>query len=121
MDTAILVVEQIDDGKRLIDHLKGNSFPVAVAVWVLTGEERLWFLYIASSVVDDEGLAKAYGRVYRELSRCQIRWVSRSDIKLVGARDPIAVDAITYRSNNLPTRYGGRKLGSLIVEEAHIY
>ena len=121
MDTATLVNEQIDDGQRLVDHLRQNGFDVVVAFWVLTSEEGLWFLYIASDVVDDDGLAAAYRVVYRELSRISVRWVSRSDIKLVGRQNPIALDAVAYRSSLLTTRYGGRKLGNMIVEDAYIY
>ena len=121
MDTATLVNEQIVDGQSLLDHLKQKSFPVAVAFWVLTSDEGLWLFYIASKVVDDGGLAMAYRSVNTQLSRSGVRWISRSDIKLVGERDPIAIEALKYRSDKLPTRYGGRKLGKLIVEEAYIY
>ena len=121
MDTATLVNEQIDEGKRFVDHLRKNGFDVVVAFWVLTSEEGLWFLYIASPVVDADGLAAAYRRVYSELSRSQVRWISRSDIKLIGRQSPLALDAIAYQGDTLPTRYGGRKLGNMIVEEAYIY
>jgi hypothetical protein len=121
MDTTTLVEESIADGEQLISHLKQNGFDVDVAFWVHTSEEGLWFLYIASPVVDTEGLAAAFRRVYRELSRYQVRWVLRSDIRLIGSHDPIAVDAIAYRSGALATRYGGRRLGNMIIEEAYIY
>lgn len=121
MDTATLVNEKIDDGKRLIEQLNQKSIPVTVALWALTSDDGLWFFYIASRDVDEEGPAKAYRKVYTELSQCGVRWISRSDIKLIGAGDSIAEDAIKYRSNRLPTKYGGRKLGSLIVEDAYIY
>ncbi|HVC98808.1 MAG TPA: hypothetical protein VND64_34405 [Pirellulales bacterium] len=121
MDTATLVNEQIDDGKRFIDDLKQSRFDVVVAFWVLTSEEGLWFLYIASAVVDTDGLAVAYQRAYGALTQSQVRWVSRSDIKLIGSHNPIAKDAVAYRNNRMITRYHGRKLGSLTVEEAIIY
>jgi hypothetical protein len=121
MDTATLVDEKIDDGKRFVEHLKKNTFDVVVAFWALTSEEGVWFLYIASPLVDSGDLAAAYRKVYSELSRSHVRWVERSDIKLIGRQNSIASDAITYQSSGLPTRYGGRKLGNLIVEEAYIY
>ncbi|MCH8025952.1 MAG: hypothetical protein IH866_04075, partial [Chloroflexi bacterium] len=85
MDTTSLVTEQIDDGKRLVDHLKQRGFDVVVAFWVLTSEEELWFLYLASQVVDKEGNAAAYRKVYRELSSSQISWIPQEDIKLIGS------------------------------------
>jgi hypothetical protein len=121
MDTATLVDERIDEGKRLLDQLRGSGFDVAVAFWALTSWDGLWFLYIASPLVDTAGLAEAYRKVLGELSRSQVRWVSSSDIKLIGSANPIALDAIAYQGDALRTRYEGRKLGSLIVEEAYIY
>lgn len=121
MDTATLVNEQVDEGKRFVDHLRQSGFDVVVAFWVLTSEEGLWFLYIASRVVDIDGLAAAYRKVYSEQSRSQVRWVSRSNIKLIGSQNPLALGAIAYQSSTLPTIYGGRKLGNMIVEEAYIY
>jgi hypothetical protein len=74
-----------------------------------------------SSAVDADGLAGAYRKVYSELSRSQVRWISRSDIKLVGSQNPLAVDAIAHQNSRLPTVYRGRQLGSMIIEEAYIY
>jgi len=121
MDTATLVREQIDEGERFVQHLGQSGFDVVVAFWVLTSEDGLWFLYIASHLVDTDGLAAAFRRVYSELARSQVRWVSRSDIKLIGSQNPIAVDAIAHRRSRLPTVYGGRQLGNMIIEEAYIY
>ena len=121
MDTATLVNERIDDGKVFIDDLKQTGFDVVVAFWVLTSEDAIWFLYIASAVVDKDGLAAAFRKAYSQLSRSQVRSISRSDIKLIGSKNPIALDALAYRSDHFATRYGGRKLGSMIVEEAYIY
>ena len=121
MDTATLVNEQVDEGARFVEDLKNNGFDVEIAFWVLTSEEGLWFLYIASPIVDRVGLAAAYRQVNSEVSKCRLRWISRSDIKLIGIQNPIAVDAIDYQRSKLPARYGGRKLGNMIVEEAYIY
>ncbi|MEE8451159.1 MAG: hypothetical protein V3R99_04560 [Thermoguttaceae bacterium] len=122
MDTATVVESQIDDGRHFVDHLRQAGFDVAVAFWVLTTDDGLWFLYIASDVVDKEGLATAYRKAYSELSRSQVSWVTSSDIKLIGSQNPIALEAIASRSNNnMVTKYGGRKLGSMIIEDAYIY
>ncbi len=121
MDTTILVNERIDEGEIFISRLKSAGFDVVVAFWVLTSEEELWFLYIASSVVANEGLAASYRRAYRELSHSPTRWLSRSDIRLIDSNDPLTLDAIAYQRDTLPTKYEGRKLGNMIVEEAYIY
>jgi hypothetical protein len=121
MDTTTLVDKQIDEGKQLVDHLRKNGFDVAVAFWVLATAEERWFFYIASTLVETDGLAAAFRKVYSELSRSQVQWISRSDIRLIGSQSPLALDAIAYQSSKLATRYGGRMLGNLIVEEAYIY
>lgn len=121
MDTATLVDGQIAEGQQLIDHLRGNGIEVHAAVWVLTSAEGLWFLYIASPVVETAGQIDAYRRVFGELSRCPVQWISRSDIRLIGSQNPIALDAIAYQRNGLPTRFGGRTLGKMIIEKAYIY
>jgi hypothetical protein len=121
MDTATLVDERVDEGKRFLEHLCRSGFDVLVAFWVLASEDERWYLYFASSVVDNGGLSAAYRKVYSELSRSQVRWISRSDIKLIGCQNPIAVDAIAHQSDTFATVYRGRQLGNMIVEEAYIY
>lgn len=102
MDTATLVNERIDEGKQFLDHLKQSGFDVAVAFWALTSYEGRWFLYVASPVVDSDGPAAAYGRVYGELSTSNVRWISSSDIKLIGSHSPLAADALAYRNKSSP-------------------
>jgi hypothetical protein len=53
MDTELLV-EQKDEGKRLIEQLGRDGFPVSVAFWVRTSEDGLWHLHIASPAVEEE-------------------------------------------------------------------
>jgi hypothetical protein len=125
MDTATLVEEQIDAGKRFVEHLEKNHFPVEVATWALASADEQWSLYIASPIVDADGTSAAYSRVFQELSQSNESWITPFDIKLIGSRHPIAVEAMKYRSSVFSTRVGpnyrGRKLGDLIVEEAYIY
>jgi hypothetical protein len=121
MDTATLVDGKRDDGKRFVDHLKEADFGVAVAFWVVPSDDERRLLYIASDVVDKDGLAAAYGKAYSELARSQVSEVMSSDIKLIGSRNPIALEAIAYRHDVMATNYGGRKLGSMIIDDAYIY
>ena len=121
MDTATLVNEQIEEGERFVGHLKKNGIDVAVALWVLTTEEGLWFLYIASAIVDTDGVFEAHRRVSSELLSMHMRSLTFSDVRLIGSRNPIAVEAVAYQRSNLPTRFHGRKLGNIIIEEAYIY
>lgn len=121
MDTATLVNEQIIDGKKLVDRLRNVGLDVSVAFWALTTEDETWHLYIASRLVDEDGLAAAYRRFYGELTQSQVQWVSRSDIKLISTTSLIANEAVKYQDPTFATRFGGRMLGNMVIDEALIY
>ena len=65
MHTAPLVVDQIEDGRKLIEQLASDGFDVTVAFWVRFQfeEDGPWF-YIVSKTVDKEGLHAAYLAVH---------------------------------------------------------
>jgi hypothetical protein len=126
MDTEPLVKGQIDDGQRLVEQLVRDGFEVSAAFWVKTSEEGLWHLYIASPSVGAEKLGESYRKVYASLNKTPDSWVSPSDIKLINDMNPIAQNVIEVRDREriparTPTRYHGKRLGSLPINEAYIY
>jgi len=124
MDTIALVEFQIDAGQRLIVQLIRDGFRVEAALWVKTAEEGIWFLYIASPIVEETGLPAAYRVLQSSLQRLQGIPLSLSDIKLVGRDNPITrdVQAILARFHGaIATRLSGKQLGDVSVEEAYLY
>jgi hypothetical protein len=124
MAAELLVETQIDDGQRLVEQLVRDSFEVTVAFWFRTSEEDLWHLYIASPLVDAEKPGDAYRYLYASLSKLPGSWIQLSDIKLVNDANPIARAAMAVRDRypaRLATRYGGKRLGNVPIEEAYIY
>jgi hypothetical protein len=124
MDQATLVEMQIDDGKRLVSMLADRGFDVTAAFWAKPSEEGLWFLYIASKVVDDEGLPAAYRRLNTAVRSMPELWVSPFDIKLISVGNPIASDVKTVLSRSsatIPIRYHGARLGGVSIDEAYLY
>jgi hypothetical protein len=124
MDQELLVDTQVEDGEKLLSHLVRSGFDVTVAFWVLTGVDRLWFLYIASDTVDPTNIGKSYGKLNVALTQMSQISVSLSDVKLVHPSNPIARDAIALRDRKparLPMHYRGKRLGDLSIEEAYIY
>lgn len=124
MDYELLVDDQIEDGRSLITNLLSDRFNVTVAFWVRTSEEGLWFFYIGSDSVRTMSLADAYRVVYNALRRIPNSTISISNIKIVDADNPIARSAIVVRDRypaRLPTRYNGKSLGNMAIEEAYIY
>lgn len=124
MDKELLVEEQIDDGRRLIIELLRADFDVTGAFWVRTGEDGLWLFYISSTAVDVKKVGGAYRQVYACLNNLSSPWIAPSDIKLIHPSNPVSVAAVMIRDRHpgrLPTRYHGKRLGPLAIEEAYIY
>jgi hypothetical protein len=124
MDQEVLVDSRIDDGLKLLTALANEGFDVTVACWVKTSEEGLWFLYIGSTSVERGKIGDAYAVAYDCLSRIPYVSIELSDIKLVSATNPVAKDALAVRRRypgRAPTRYHGKRLGGLSIEEAYIY
>lgn len=121
MDNETLVSDQTDAGSELLARLKSAGIAVTVAFWAFATEDQRWYFYIASPVVDDEGLAMAYRKVNIELGRLRSPGLQRNELRLISNTDPIAQEALEYADDQFATTYGGRTLGSLIVDGAYIY
>lgn len=124
MDQETLVRDQVDSGQGLIDRLQAENFDVTAAFWIKSSKDGRWLLYIASSVVDDEGLAAAYRKLYGVLGNMPDSWVFRSDVKLIGTANPVTKDVLEFRKKwpgPTPTWYRGRQLGNMFIDEAYIY
>lgn len=121
MDNQTLVNDQTVAGTELLARLKSAGIAVTVAFWAFATEDERWYLYIASPMVDAEGLAVAYRKVNIELGRLQNPWIQRNELRLISNIDPIAQEALEYADGHFATTYGGRTLGRLIVDVAYIY
>jgi hypothetical protein len=124
MDTNTLVMEQIDDGERLLSRLSSEGIPVRAACWVKPTEEERWSLYIVTPIVDAKGPTGAYRDVYRVLRSLGGVWVTDSDIKLVGENNPVAremIDLFHRHSGKSPTRSRRTLLGGMPVYEVYVY
>jgi hypothetical protein len=127
MDTAPLVKDQIEDGRKLIEQLVCDGFDVTVAFWVRFQfeEDGPWF-YIVSKTLDQQGLQAAYRAAHEALNRIPHGpWISVSAISelvLVGLNDPLAKDVLAFRDRYLGrNRFRGTNIGSRLVEELYIY
>jgi hypothetical protein len=127
MDTESLVEERVNDGQKVIAILLAGGFPVTAAFWLKATENDKWYFYVASAVVDDEGLAKAYRKLH-PLVRVlpQPCWVDPLEIKLIGPSNPIAKDVLAAQARAggpgvSPLRWRGKRLGTVSIEEAYFY
>lgn len=124
MDSNALVGFQIDAGQRVITRLVVDGFPIAAAFWARTTEEDIWFLYIASTVVDEQGPTQGYRALQASLRHLEGIPLSMSEIKLIGKDNPITRDvaAILDRfPGRSPARLAGKQIGGIGTEEIHIY
>ena len=127
MDTDALVINQLDDGQKLIDHLLASGFEVTAACWLKTSNDGKWFLYIASPIVDAEGITMAYRRL-NPLVRAMPEpfWIDPFEIKLIGSSHPIARDVLNIHVRApgprvCPIRWGGIQLGDVSIEGVYLY
>lgn len=124
MDTDTLVTERIESGQLLVDALRNSRFDVTAAFWVQTSEDELWHMYIATSLVENEGLAAAYRQLHPVLRSIPNSWVLESNVRLIGRTSPIAQAVLKFKSNwpaMMPVRSKARQLGNLVIDELYIY
>lgn len=126
MDQNSLVTEQVDEGRQIVELCIKDGVDVTAAFWVKPSEDGRWYLYIATKVVEDKGLAAAFKAVYGALRRLSTPpgLDPLGDLKVIGATNPAAVDVLDIQSRYaapLATRYRGNRLGKIAIEEAYIY
>ena len=124
MDQETLVERQVDDGAKIVEKLRESGFDVAAAWWMKAGEDGIWFLYIASKEVDENGIRAAYHSVNTIKGALGQLWVDRFRVKLVSPLNPVAkdvIDILTRYPGQLPMRSGGRKLGNISIDDSYIY
>ncbi|MCI0640395.1 MAG: hypothetical protein L0Y72_29830 [Gemmataceae bacterium] len=124
MDQAALVTDQIKDGESLLEQLVRDGFDVGIAFWLKSSEDEHWFLYIASDVVDQKGVQRAYREIHKSITALSPSSVDPFEIKLVGLNDPIVSDIRKLRNPNtprIPMRIRGIRLGGERIDEVYVY
>jgi hypothetical protein len=127
MDKAALVDVDITSGKKILDILDKARFKVIVAFWLYTSEFEAWRLYIASPVVDAEGITRAYLRLLSALrSSDDPDLASRVTITLLSPKDPL-IRAFRHTFARAAEVKDGVRLSSQVikdgvyVEQAYLY
>ncbi|HEY3787429.1 MAG TPA: hypothetical protein VGL71_01185 [Urbifossiella sp.] len=122
----VLVREQIEGGQELLDFLSADGIEVTAAFWAKETECDLWDLYIASPLIQERGIAEAYGIILGKVRLLPDPF----EIKLVSPTDSIAKAAnqISPRSaansaaaRRPPKYYDVASLGGIGVDGAYIY
>jgi hypothetical protein len=124
VDQGPLVESQIVAGARLVEELIARGVDVTSAFWVRAGEEREWTLYLASKVYDEGGPLAASSALVEAVRRVDDSWLSFSDVRAIGASDPITAAVLEIRRRRpawLPAHVRRPRLGNLGAEEVYVY
>jgi hypothetical protein len=123
MDQATLVANWIDDVPRLIDRIKEDNIDVKAVYWLYTSESDLWYLYIATDVVDQIGITEAYKNVLSAMRQLPNLRVERFRLKLVSPADKVAsaiAGFLRMRHGPSPTEIQSSNLGGVYIEHAFV-
>ena len=123
MAKATLLTPDIEAGERILERLDAAGFPVAVALWIRTGEEGDWWLLLASSFYDKLGARQAFGRVFDAVSASEPHFVT-FPLRLEGLRNPLvrALRKIFGKTASVEGMHlGGQTIGGVWIHEALVY
>lgn len=106
MDPVVLVKEQVDDGRRLVDWLRAHDVPVTAAFWNQYDDGERWVFWIVSPLVDRSSSSAVYGPVVKAEQEFGPDFsLGVFDVKAVGEKDQLAADVLRLQKD-YPKRYG---------------
>ena len=89
MDTRILVDEDIEYGKNLLEFLDSKKLDIRIAMWFLDTETGRWHLILSTPLVDNIGPRKVYLKIIKYLEKFDSP-IKIDDIKLLTYESPFA-------------------------------
>ena len=125
MYKTVLVEEQIQDGRKLLQQLDAQTFrrrfPVPAALWYYWPESARWRLVIVSPIADRKGPNYGYSRIQEALDRAKVTSLSLWDITLIGERDPELIELRSAVGTPLAGSLRGRGRGGGLSEDLYVY
>jgi len=123
MDQSTLVDDQILVGRGFIERFAADGNDVQVAFWVREADEGLWFLYVATDLVDREGPLAAYRAVHDSLRKLDQPEVLSGRIKLISPDNPMVPDVLDMMEQHSGQfMYGSpEEIGSALVDAVYVY
>lgn len=123
MDQNSLVIEEADAGAEFVDRFD-KKMPVKVAFWLKPSEAGQWYLYIASSQIDDQNLDRGYRDVLWLAKQTPSQYLDPFRIKLIPESDPLAQAALEIHKRfpgRMATRVGAKTFGGMSVDGVFVY
>lgn len=125
MELISLTDNQASDGRRFLDRLSREGFPLAAAAWIKEYDVGYWYLYVATPFVRRRSCRSGYeitGLILEAMP--QPFHVGRFQVNLIRANTRLGL-AILENAARLPpgegTPYIGFPLGDMSIDEAYIY
>jgi hypothetical protein len=125
MDKTVLVDQDIEGGRRLVQALDEERFPVVASLWLFIPEESAWRLLIASPRVGELGPRATYAIIQGILVKKRLD-LPLYRISVVTPGDPLVGELRVFAGTD-PAPFVGRTslqntvVGDLYVEGAYIY
>lgn len=123
MGPEVLVNDRIADGAEFLKQLN-ETIPVAVAMWIKLADARSWYLYVASEKFENCDPREGYREVFRILGTGPTDGIEPFSVRLIGASDPIAVDALKFRESRVarrPKELDRTWIGDVGIDGAVVY
>lgn len=121
MHKTALVEWQIEDGRKLLEQLDAQRFPVSAALWYYLPERETWSLVIVSSIADTKGPHYGYTRIQKALAKTETTSLELDDITLVGKQDPKFIELRIAVGTPWPESLGGRARPVRPSEDTYVY
>lgn len=124
MDQGPLVRDEIEDGAKLLSALREGGVEISAAWLMKAVEDGLWFLYLATKLVDELGITPAYRKTFEVMRPLEPLLIEWSEVKLVSPSSKVAQEVLEIQSqfgDQRSPRFGGKRLGGISIESAYIY
>jgi hypothetical protein len=116
----VLVDEQINAGRAIMDALRRDQFPISTAFWYRIPESGYWRLVIGSKLIDRIGPLEGYRRLRGILDRLGLWNTLSGSISLLSPSDPTFRSLHEYAQGPGQFGIGPSELHNMF-QDAYIY
>jgi hypothetical protein len=123
MDKTILVDRDIEEGRRLIEAIIRDGFPLEAAIWFFDSEAGEWRLMLASSLVEEKGPRIAYAWIQPILAGLSLT-ITLPDIWLTNSKRDVVrlLSTASPVDPSLPgIRISRSAIGGVYIDDAYVY
>jgi hypothetical protein len=124
LDKAVLVDEQIDDGKKLIEVLDRSKFNLVGALWFYYSESDAWKLLLVSPLVDILGPKRSYDVLFQILQDLHLPIELFLQIQVLSPKENLytLLRRAVRTGNTISTiRFSRNTINNTYIEDALIY